>query len=166
MKKSYIILFSLVVLNIFSCKSLPYQEFTLIFSIDDLEKYLGEPAPENATQISLNFWTIELSSTNFIKENINLSSRNGLVTVAEYFFVSDSYDLLSALRESLFHIIDENGENKELGNDVIDWDLKPNSGLKNNKYLAIGLTDVLAVKNNEIWTLSVRILDLNNLERK
>jgi hypothetical protein len=156
------------VFNSISYKNLQAQEFKLTFSINDLEKYLGEPVPTNAQEKDEDLWVIELHNENFIKQNINLLSENGIVIVAEYLYTSQSYNWLSGMRELNFNIIDENGDNKKIDKSVINWELRPNSGLKNDKYLLIGLTNVYGgdVGNNGIWKLSIRILDLNNIRER
>jgi hypothetical protein len=166
MKKSLAIYLLLTTLNILFCKSIQAQEFQLTFSVADLEKYLGESVPANARLIDTDLWIIELFNDNFIRQNIYLLSENDVVIVAEYLFTSGSNSWLSGLRESLFNIIDEHAENKTINNNVINWEIKPNSGLRNNKYLLIGLTDIYAGGNNENRNFSVRILDLYYLQER
>jgi hypothetical protein len=164
MKKPFSVSLLVILLTVFSLNSLQAEEFNLIFSINDLEKYLGGPVPSNAQQKDSNYWIIELYNDNFIRENINLLSENNIVIVAEYIFTSQSKSWLSGLREYLFYIIDEQGERKTLRNNVINWEIQPNSGLRNNRHLYIGLTNVYSMgnENNEIWAFSARILDLGS----
>ena len=167
MKKSLTVLL-LIMLNVFSFNNLQAQEFKLKFSINDLEKYLGEPVPENAQKRDSDYWIIELHSEDFIRENIYLMSENNLVIAAVHSFSSRSKGWISSLQEYFFYIIDEHGENKRTSRDAINWDLKSNSGFRNNKHLLIGLTDVNAIgnRNNETWAFSIRILDLDSRERQ
>jgi hypothetical protein len=164
MKNSMIVYICLITLNVFSFNNLHAEEFSLIFSLNDLEKYLGEPVPENAQQSDSNYWIIELYNDNFIRKNINLLSENNIVIVAEYIFTSQSKSWLSSLHEYLFYIIDEQGERKTSRNNVMNWEIQPNSGLRNNRHLYIGLTNVynMGNKNNEMCAFSARILDLGS----
>jgi hypothetical protein len=166
--KKLLAVFLLIILNVFSFNNLQAQQFTFIFSISDLEKYLGEPVPGNAQQRDSDYWIIGLFNNNSIREDIWLLSENNIVIAAEYSFASHSKSWMSGIHEFISHTIDENGENKRTSRDAINWDIKPDSGLKNNKKLLIGITDVYSRgnRNNEAWAFSVRILDLDLRERQ
>jgi hypothetical protein len=160
--KKLLTVFLLIILNVFSFNNLQAQEFQIYFSISDLEKYLSEPIPPNAQQINPNFWVIDLSNDFTVQQNIILLSENNIVVAVQYIFTSQSYAWLSGFRIYLFNNIEKHGENKTSDNNLTNWQIKPNNELGNNKHLSLGITNVYTTgdENNEIWGLSILMLDI------
>jgi hypothetical protein len=163
MKESLSVFLLLILLNVFSFNNLQAQDFQVYFSIGDLEKYLGEPVPANVRQIDSKLWLIELSNDYTVQQNILLLSEDDIVVAVQFIFTSQGYGWLSGFREHLFKNIDKHGKNKTSDNNLVNWEIKPNIELGNNKYLSFGLTNVYPAgdENNEIWGLSIFMLDMN-----
>jgi len=164
MKKSIIIFLVCIGVNIFSNNTLFAQEFNLKFSIIELEQYLGQRPPANSQQSSSDIWKVEVSDDNFIQENMDLLTINGIVVAVEYIFTSKDSNWLFALKEFIINLMEEHSFSKTIRNDVVNMILESNSNLKNNKNLFIGVTNVNSSGRgrNRNWTFSVRILDLDN----
>jgi predicted transposase YbfD/YdcC len=126
--------------------ALPFSLFAIEISIQYLEGYLGKPVPANAKRVDINQWTIELENTRDYAQFVILETKNNIVTIAAYHFVSSNYRIIQHIRVTIFNLTDNLNSmaNDTLIANCLVWEIEPVGEIKNNLYLI--LSDI---RNNQ-----------------